>query len=255
MSIAEDDNCFSRPLSCSVSFTLPAKLPFGDTPPQSLTVSVGVSLTSLFTDRSSAKSPFPSQGGEVQVGDDGLGFCFRVSFGPISGVGRGSPPPLTPRTMSRLRPQVTKARTIESVRNLAPVLCGGIFPKDRSTSRLITWCHFPSSPCLVLSRKSSHPLNLLRWFAVSHFCSAIHNQKAGRRLISMPPVLTAFCISTCSFSATTLRQNRFTIFIRHTATGSPRKDNTIATILGTSHTLASNGLGWLSGTMKRRLLS
>mmetsp|Transcript_11565 Transcript_11565/g.33268 ORF Transcript_11565/g.33268 Transcript_11565/m.33268 type:complete len:266 (-) Transcript_11565:2323-3120(-) len=202
---------------------LPVKLPTGETPPQSLTVLLGVWLISLLAEPSSPlpSSPLFSHGGGLVHGL-ARSLCSLPSV-PTVGVGTTSPPPFTPLGMMRFLPHVTNALTMESVRNRAPVLCGGMLPNDRATSRSMMWLHLPSSPSCARPSRSKYSCWISSPSASClNFCRVIHIQNAGRTFMLMPPARTASRISTCSFSATSLRQNRFTIFILHTATGSPR---------------------------------
>ena len=164
----------------------------------------------------------------------------------LQGIAGLSRTPFTPLCIIRLRPQVTSARTIESVRRRAPVLCGGNVPNALDTSRPITWNHFPSLPWRSNSLKSPS-FGVSQWRAtlslpfIETNCplqSVTHNQNDGRTLMHIPPRRTASRINLCSFSFTYSRQDLLIIFILHTQTGSPKKFSIADMIVG-SFTIAS----------------
>mmetsp|Transcript_19408 Transcript_19408/g.28754 ORF Transcript_19408/g.28754 Transcript_19408/m.28754 type:complete len:254 (+) Transcript_19408:970-1731(+) len=242
------------------------KLGTGETPPQSLTVSVGDSLRSLSFDFS---SPISHGGGAV----DSLlrGFGRWPSSEVRQGVGWTSPPPRTPLFRNLLRPNVTNALTIESARRRAPVLCGGILPKALATSRSITACHFPFIPRCARSFKSDG--DRLFFFVpfeqtsfgllcidstprsgFPQFSIVIHIQKVGLIFMLIPPKRTASLITVCSFSEMSRLQNLLTIFILHTATGSPSIPSIITTVPGSVQVAVSKGLGPPSGGQRYRSL-
>ena len=88
------EGCFLYSASSPTELTL-AKLATGDTPPQSLTVSIGVKLKLLASEWS---SPTSHGGGAVET----LGFDFaRCPFGAaMLGIGGAKPPPFTPRLIN-----------------------------------------------------------------------------------------------------------------------------------------------------------
>ena len=144
---------------------------------------------------------------------------------------------------------------MESERSLAPVLCGGILPNARATSREMTPCHFPALPACSRPSRSSVGRTTRDFcpIAVSdlpQFSSVTHSQNAGRRCGLIPPSRTASRITVCSFSAKTRLQNLFALFIRHTAAGSPRKPRKITTRSGWFQIDVSKGLGLVSGALR-----